>query len=311
MLVISLLMVSTMLALSEAGLPISCRTVVYPTAASPLACVLVTRAQLDLPGLKLDTTKWGTVDQLSIQGETGGSGSGAGLYQDLLSSWVDDSSITNVNPEAADGGTALLPDQLPGACRWDRERSNKLGSEHACLCPATQMTCTLNRKGCYWYEIPDDNTIPISACINTAERFYHLLAKLLKKRGKKDFAIKIRYGATPARGQLPLGPYGPAIIGGGSHTAMNKALQQLKMAGGSGGGRSPYGSSSYGQGGGYGLGGSYGLGGGYGQSYSPAPSPYGQQYGQQSAYGQSPYGQSSYGQPSYGQPSQGYGMSRH
>ena len=35
--------------------------------------------------------------------------------------------------------------------------------------------------------------MPTFACINTAERFYHLLAKLLKKRGKKDFAIKIRF----------------------------------------------------------------------------------------------------------------------
>ena len=35
--------------------------------------------------------------------------------------------------------------------------------------------------------------IPTHACINSAERFYFLLAGLLKKRGKKDFAIKIRY----------------------------------------------------------------------------------------------------------------------
>jgi hypothetical protein len=36
------------------------------------------------------------------------------------------------------------------------------------------------------------------------------------KRGKKDFAIRINYSSAPARGQLPLGPYGPAIIGAGS-----------------------------------------------------------------------------------------------
>merc|ERR1712034_183578 len=126
-------------------------------------------------------------------------------------------------------GTAINPDALPGACRWDLERSNTWGSDQACLCPATETTCTIGRKGCYWYEMPDSNAldIPTFACINSAERFYHLLARLLKKRGKKDFAIKIRYGATPARGQLPLGPYGPAIIGGGSHNKMALALQQL------------------------------------------------------------------------------------
>jgi len=115
------------------------------------------------------------------------------------------------------------------SARWDLERSNKLGSDQACLCPATETTCSLGRKECYWYEMPDTNAldIPTFACINSAERFYHLLARLLKKRGKKDFAIKIRYGATPARGQLPLGPYGPAIIGGGSHNKMALALQQL------------------------------------------------------------------------------------
>ncbi|CAN0541712.1 unnamed protein product, partial [Ectocarpus sp. 8 AP-2014] len=119
------------------------------------------------------------------------------------------------NPSTADLATALNPMNLPGACRWDLERSNKLGSDQACLCPATESTCTLNRKGCFWYEMPEASITTFS-CINTAERFYHLLARLLKKRGKKDFAIKIRYGATPARGQLPMGPYGPAIIGGGS-----------------------------------------------------------------------------------------------
>ena len=73
------------------------------------------------------------------------------------------------------------------------ERSNRLGSDEACLCPATESTCTLGRKGCYWYDMPAGSVdITTFACINSAERFYHLLSKLLKKRGKKDFAIKIR-----------------------------------------------------------------------------------------------------------------------
>merc|ERR1719350_769569 len=209
--------------------------------------------------------------------------------------------------------TAINPDALPGACRWDLERSNTLGSDQACLCPATETTCTIGRKGCYWYEIPDSNAldIPTFACINTAERFYHLLAKLLKKRGKKDFAIKIRYGATPARGQLPMGPYGPAIIGGGSQSQMHLALQQLKMQQMKG--QPGYGAPSYSP---------------YGQraqmqSYGQQPQmpSYGQQpqmpsYGQQPqipSYGQQPQ-MPSYGQqppmPSYGQQTPQYGYSQ-
>ena len=85
--------------------------------------------------------------------------------------------------------------------RWDYLRSNQGLS--ACLCPATKQTCSLDRKACYWYKMPEEKAhklanqgvvyIPTHACINSAERFYFLLAGLLKKRGKKDFAIKIRY----------------------------------------------------------------------------------------------------------------------
>merc|ERR1711874_582849 len=55
---------------------------------------------------------------------------------------------------------------------------------------------------------------------SNSERFYGMLQKLLLKRGKKDFAIKIRYGATAARGKLPLGPWGPSIIGHGDRHSM-------------------------------------------------------------------------------------------
>jgi len=226
------LLLSTMLALSEADLPVNCRTVVFSEARTPLACVMITRNTLNTPGLQLDTINWGTVGQLSADPNTDTDNAQDTVYNDLLKSWVVNpvSTGNGLNPTVADAASALDPDLLPGACRWDFERSNKLGSDQACLCPATVTTCAIGRKGCYWYEIPDEPTIvPTFACINTAERFYHLLAKLLKKRGKKDFAIKIRYGATPARGQLPLGPYGPAIIGGGRNSNMNRALQQLKM----------------------------------------------------------------------------------
>ena len=43
-------------------------------------------------------------------------------------------------------------------------------------------------------QLPDDTNglMPSYACLNNAERFYYLLEKLLKKRGKNDFAIKIK-----------------------------------------------------------------------------------------------------------------------
>ena len=36
--------------------------------------------------------------------------------------------------------------------RWDVYRSNYLGNEAACLCPATETTCAKDRK-CWWYEV--------------------------------------------------------------------------------------------------------------------------------------------------------------
>merc|ERR1712112_107195 len=66
----------------------------------------------------------------------------------------------------------------------------------------------------------EDPNSPFKECISNSERFYNMLHRLLIRRGKKDFAIKIRYGATPARGKLPLGPWGPAIIGHGHAQSM-------------------------------------------------------------------------------------------
>ena len=45
-----------------------------------------------------------------------------------------------------------------------------------------------------FFQLPDDTNglMPSYACLNNAERFYYLLEKLLKKRGKNDFAIKIK-----------------------------------------------------------------------------------------------------------------------
>ena len=101
---------------------------------------------------------------------------------------------------------------------------------------------------------------------------YAKLKKLLAKRGKKDFAIKIAYKATPGRAYAPYGPMGPSIFGHGKHYFANQAASKGLYGG--------YGGQM-----GYG-----GLGGGYGQQQ------YG--YGQQHGYGY---------QPGYGQ-QQGYGM---
>jgi len=103
----------------------------------------------------------------------------------------------------------------PGLCRWDAYAAN-INIQEACMCPATEATCG-ERGQCYWYMDPNS---PFKECISQSERFYNMLHRLLIRRGKKDFAIKIRYGATPARGKLPLGPWGPAIIGHGHRQSM-------------------------------------------------------------------------------------------
>jgi len=230
-------------------IPTSCRDVVFKEAKNPLACSWVTRKQIGQEGLlNLDPYHWAKVSQLSQDKYTGDN-----VYNDLLMSVVatpteapgtpnagDQPAGANLNgakqnPTLEHADKPLNPDNLPGACRWDYQRSNQGLS--ACLCPATKQTCSLDRKACYWYKMPEEKAhklanqgvvyIPTHACINSAERFYFLLAGLLKKRGKKDFAIKIRYGATPARGQLPLGPYGPAIIGGGAFSSQGLATQAV------------------------------------------------------------------------------------
>merc|ERR1711913_113239 len=104
----------------------------------------------------------------------------------------------------------------PGLCRWDAYRAN-VNINEACMCPATELTCRAERPQCHWYK--DPNSV-FKECISNSERFYGMLQKLLLKRGKKDFAIKIRYGATAARGKLPLGPWGPSIIGHGDRHSM-------------------------------------------------------------------------------------------
>merc|ERR1712168_1630630 len=61
----------------------------------------------------------------------------------------------------------------------------------------------------------DKDKKDIGVCMHNSERFYNLMARLLAKRGKKEFALNIKYNSAPARGKLPYGPHGPAIIGFG------------------------------------------------------------------------------------------------
>jgi len=185
---------------------------------------------------------------------------------------------------------------LPGACRW--KEGGTEGELSMCLCPADVNTCTATGRGaCYWHK---DSDTGATTCISVAERFYNQLARLLAKRGKKDFSLKIQYGSAPARGELPHGPYGAAHIGMGSNPQLPQmpTIQAVP-------GFSPYnprymfgGFGAFGQGGykGYGQ----GYGGAYGQrpGYGITPSYGSLSYGPKPSYGTSVYGP----KPFYGQP---------
>jgi len=164
----------------------------------------------------------------------------------------------------------LFKEYSPGVCRYDPHRA-KHDPFGACLCVATQDSCTKGRTGCVWEVEPKSG---IKECISKAEQFYIKLHNLLKQRGKKNFAINIRYGATGARGNLPYGPWGPAIIGYGNPSpsttigVLGVKQEPSKKYGAPIG----YGKSGYGSAGGYGGPSGYGSAGGYG-----GPSGYGGQ----------------------------------
>merc|ERR1719295_566953 len=127
-----------------------------------------------------------------------------------------------------------------GACFWDFELAKLEGGANACLCPRKEKGCK-TAKQCYWfkYKTPDhskksdkrdgrdkyygrgkkdrheDKEVEAGVCMHNSERFYNLMAQLLAKRGKKQFALNIKYNSAPARGKLPYGPHGPAVIGFG------------------------------------------------------------------------------------------------
>merc|ERR1719516_178442 len=104
-----------------------------------------------------------------------------------------------------------------GVCRWQGGRKGtdeKDDRKGVCLCPATtEKLCTKGRASCYFHTDRETNE---KTCISKPERFYNQLARLLSKRGKKDFSMKIQYGGSGARGYLPMGLQGPSLIGRGN-----------------------------------------------------------------------------------------------
>jgi len=125
--------------------------------------------------------------------------------------------------------------EAKGYCYWDFHRA-KVDPGGACLCPRPKKECKEKKKQCFWHTYPNIGKLhddkdkksgyygskhdkhkgkSSGVCIHNSERFYNLMAKLLAKRGKKDLSLQIHYSSAPARGKLPYGPHGPAIIGYG------------------------------------------------------------------------------------------------
>merc|ERR1712133_52838 len=167
---------SALLPVKNNFLPTNCRMVVFKEAITPLACARVTRSQIGQENLlKLDEANWADVASISQDSYT--DEASIGVYNDLLMDYLasptqapgNPSGGGKQNPTLSDSMTRLDPNMLPGACRWDVDRSE-----------------------CYWYQMPEDKAltlrnqgvgyVPTFACINSAERFYYLLAGLLKKR---------------------------------------------------------------------------------------------------------------------------------
>jgi len=92
-------------------------------------------------------------------------------------------------------------------CRWDMGFDD-YEKQAGCLCPRTKDKCQKKHQ-CYWYRSKHSDD---GDCVHNSERFYNILANLLSKRGKKDFALKIKYSSAAAKGRLPHGPWGPAYF---------------------------------------------------------------------------------------------------
>jgi len=191
----------------------NCRTVVASNVNDPVACSKITMADL-LVFDAVATPGWG-----------------ARVREDDHGGWQE--YADEENPDLLNHHDKIDLRKMPGRCRYDPFR-HMIDPSSACLCVATRETCEYGRDGCVWYH---DKKTGYRECISKAEKFYNMLYALLKKRGKKSFAIKIRYGATGARGQLPYGPYGPAIVGMGNPVPSKiYGVYPKKSGGGHGGG---------------------------------------------------------------------------
>merc|ERR1719354_451814 len=108
----------------------NCRTVVAINANSPIVC----SKQTDEDGKQVD----GEVDE----------------YND-----------PNIFTGPPDNDLDLK--KMPGRCRFDPYRA-AIDPSSACLCVATQETCTKGRDGCYWHY---DKETGYSECISKAEKY--------------------------------------------------------------------------------------------------------------------------------------------
>ena len=93
-------------------LPTSCREVVYPTATNPIDCARVTRGDIGMVNDLMLDDDWDTV------ADVGGTPVN-GFYDTILKQWVQSPTGPTSNPASMDSGNKLLPNELPGSCRYD------------------------------------------------------------------------------------------------------------------------------------------------------------------------------------------------
>jgi len=215
----------------------------------------------------------------------------------------------------------LIEDMEPqgGACRWQGGVKATDESEErkgVCLCPATtKELCTKNRASCYFHT---DRKTKEDTCISKPERFYNQLARLLAKRGKKDFSMKIQYGGSGARGYLPMGLQGPSLVGRGNpylghHNRM--AYGNFGPQGFGSFGFSPNYQYRTGQGfggfGGHGPQGNYNASGPGAAAWGNPSSPFAPSFSPFTGYGGGFFGPAKFPSPispAYGSAAQGYGQ---
>ena len=246
MLVSIFIAMSTILATSQAGLPETCHT----------------RGEINAPGLILDETKWGTAEDITTDQQADTTNKQNTAYNELLKSWLlNPTTSDGLNPDTSDRTNALIADNLPGACRlvftwifvslcellggiW-REATSLVMIRPACAQPrrlrvrsvglgvgGTRFQLTLLPSP----PLSPALTLPrgsITFCPNSSRRGARKTS--LSRSGSYSSIVLFRYNLiligmepTPARGSLPFGVYGLAIIGGGKADHAQMA-QQIKI----------------------------------------------------------------------------------